>query len=333
MQKKGLAKMTTDIDTIMMDNMQTNFKNPATGIGARLRSAREALGYSEKDAAARLHLSPKYIVAMETENFTDSAPATFMRGYLRSYARLLNIPDSEIASVLQQLGVNTPTKIEITSTNLRIPITNQNDTYLRWLTYVIIVVLIALVAVWWASHPRDTEINKTAIQQSVATPATPVAAPVATPNPIVTTKPALPVPANASQLNSAIANTTKVQPAPVATPAPVSQPTIAVPTAQPVAAPPAAIQAPAASASAQPTTAPLAPADQAAAANAVPVPQPSVAPGALLPAGQAPGTLAAPGTPTAQPNPNAPAETTHKHKHGRSDNFMQMDVPEPGLYN
>ena len=67
-----------------------------TGMGVRLKKARESLHLTEKEAAARLYLNPKIISVIEMEAFSEGPPITFMRGYVRSYARMLSLPESEI---------------------------------------------------------------------------------------------------------------------------------------------------------------------------------------------------------------------------------------------
>lgn len=166
--------MSMDTELTMANDMQTtNEINkttiPSTGIGARLKTARVAMNLTEKDAAARLHLSVKFIDVMEKEDFNNGLPVTFMRGYMRSYARLLNVPESEIDAALHQLGMNiTPTKLA--SPLLHTPSINNNERYVRWITYLISLVLVVLVGLWWSSHSRETA-NKNNTQPLVASPA------------------------------------------------------------------------------------------------------------------------------------------------------------------
>lgn len=64
--------------------------------GQRLRQAREALNLSQRDVARQLHLKECLIQALE-DNDEEALPAkTYLLGYLRNYARLLNLPADEI---------------------------------------------------------------------------------------------------------------------------------------------------------------------------------------------------------------------------------------------
>ena len=71
---------------------------PSNWPGQRLRQAREELNLSRQDVARKLRLDADLIQALE-ENDRDALPSqTYLVGYLRSYARLLNLPvDSIIA--------------------------------------------------------------------------------------------------------------------------------------------------------------------------------------------------------------------------------------------
>jgi len=147
-----------------------------TGLGERLKSARETMQLTQKEAAARLHLNVNIISLIENENFTNGPPATFIRGYLRSYARLLNLSENEITLTLKDLESSIP------SSNTAIPVVHMqprkyNERYFHWLTYIIVLVLGILVSVWWSSHSRyviaDVPPVQSAATTSQSTTATP----------------------------------------------------------------------------------------------------------------------------------------------------------------
>lgn len=163
-----------DIELTMTNNTQDPndiSMTKQTGIGARLKSAREAMHLTEKEAALKLHLSVKFIEMMEKEDFENGPPVTFMRGYLRSYARMLDLSQKEINTAIEQLGMNTPAAA-IISPVLNTPLTNDVDRYARWGTYLIILILAVLVGIWWTSRSTDTtsaEQNKSLPQPAAVT--------------------------------------------------------------------------------------------------------------------------------------------------------------------
>lgn len=174
----------------MMDNSMNNEKNKAhslnaTHFGKRLKTAREDLNLSEKEAADRLRLKPKMIALIEAENFEQGPPALFLRGYIRSYARMLHFPEQEINDALAQLelqtpAATTPTAIPRINTPPIYKTENGPRNYLRWMTAGIVLVLIGLVCLWWNSHVpfNSSELGDTkstakqSTQPATTTPAT-----------------------------------------------------------------------------------------------------------------------------------------------------------------
>ncbi len=74
------------------------------GPGAMLRMAREARGTTIAEVAAALKMSPRQIEAIEGEDFSRLSGATFIRGFIRNYAKLLKI---DVVPVLAALAENT----------------------------------------------------------------------------------------------------------------------------------------------------------------------------------------------------------------------------------
>lgn len=136
-----------------VNSMTKESETIKTGLGARLRKAREAIHLTEKEAAARLYLNVNIISIMEKETFADGPPVTFMRGYLRSYARMLNFPDHEIKAAVDELEISVPPIRSFAPILHATPI-NRSDRYISWITYLIILTLISLVTLWWNSHSK-----------------------------------------------------------------------------------------------------------------------------------------------------------------------------------
>lgn len=67
-----------------------------TSLGLQLRDAREAMGLTEQDAAARLFINVGHVRAMEEARYELMPVEVFTRGYLRAYAKLLNQDPEDI---------------------------------------------------------------------------------------------------------------------------------------------------------------------------------------------------------------------------------------------
>jgi len=75
---------------------------PPTSFGARLNWERERLGLTVTDVAARLRLHPNQVRAIEQESLAKLPEAAYVRGFVRSYARVLNL---DPAPLLADLGL------------------------------------------------------------------------------------------------------------------------------------------------------------------------------------------------------------------------------------
>ena len=76
------------------------------GPGGVLRAEREALGVTIREVAETLNLSMSTIEAIETNDYERLPGPVFARGYVRAYARLLNLaPESLVARYPQQVPV------------------------------------------------------------------------------------------------------------------------------------------------------------------------------------------------------------------------------------
>lgn len=72
----------------------------ALNVGVTLRDAREAQGMSVHDIAERIKFAPKQVEALEANDFAHLPQATFLRGFVRSYARVLQLDEASLLAAL-----------------------------------------------------------------------------------------------------------------------------------------------------------------------------------------------------------------------------------------
>lgn len=122
---------------------------PASGPGARLREIRVSRKLSLEDVAAQLRLDPPRLEALENDAYDQLPGPTFVRGYLRGYARLVGVPAGPLLEAYDRYGFDTPALIpDITSR----PQIRSSDVPVKLVTYVLAVLLLALVGIWWFSQ-------------------------------------------------------------------------------------------------------------------------------------------------------------------------------------
>jgi cytoskeleton protein RodZ len=87
------------------------------GVGARLKAERERQALSVADVAQRLKYAPRQIVAVEADDFAALPGLTFVRGFVRGYARLLGLPADPLVAALESSagGDGGPTTVQLQS--------------------------------------------------------------------------------------------------------------------------------------------------------------------------------------------------------------------------
>ena len=156
----------------MTDPMQTNMhagnSNQLQGCGALLHQAREAAGISLADAAAQLKMPARVLEAIEQENWQQLGAPVFIRGQVRSYAKLLKV-DAE--PYLQQAGFQGVQVAELVSHSHVPRYRRVMESMARRAVYVVITAAIA-VPVWFATQ---SQVGRGAFQATASLDVVPVA--------------------------------------------------------------------------------------------------------------------------------------------------------------
>ncbi len=208
--------MTTEQPHDFQDDSQ------AVGPGQLLRNAREQLGWTREQVASRIHLRLTLIAAIEADTYDKHTSHTFIRGYLRAYAKLVGIPEETILAAYEKLGLTPPDNIDMQSFSRRSR-QQANDSRLKVVTWLVILVLIGLsVAWWWQSTARrsagDDALAATEMSATVNTPESNVAPAVEVAEPV------LPVASDAVSTQVVVSGATATLPV-VATDASAAVPT------------------------------------------------------------------------------------------------------------
>ncbi|MDR6094811.1 MAG: RodZ domain-containing protein [Stenotrophomonas chelatiphaga] len=132
----------------MTDNQTVNAFETAAGCGQRLRQAREAAGLTLDDVAQRLHMPAQVVRSLEEEQWQRLGAPVFVRGQLRSYARLLGVDVGEVLEQAQVGPIVPPTLVSHTHTPRARRIAESIG---RRLLYVGITAALA-VPVWFATR-------------------------------------------------------------------------------------------------------------------------------------------------------------------------------------
>ncbi|MDE0509399.1 MAG: helix-turn-helix transcriptional regulator [Gammaproteobacteria bacterium] len=113
--------------------------------GPMLREAREKSGLSVFEVAEKLHLTEHYVHALESEDYEKLPSEVYVKGYIKSYALLLDLDEEQVMGAYRQPGA--PAAGEIS------PLRAAPVSFGRKWTLPLLLVLLAgalAAAAWWA---------------------------------------------------------------------------------------------------------------------------------------------------------------------------------------
>ena len=203
----------------------------AKPLGRMLAEERERQGLSRLDIAQRLHMSAYQVEAIEAGDYTRLPQGTFLRGFVRNYAKILGIaPDSVLPLLAESApGAKRP-GIVVPTQNIRFDPLGQRlaNPYVKAGLLAFVAISVGFTAMYWwlfirptppgAARHATTEspTQQPAPSEPASTPAVVASTPIVTPPPAATIEP--PKPAT----NAAVAPPKAgPQSPPVAPPAPV----------------------------------------------------------------------------------------------------------------
>ncbi|MCW8927811.1 MAG: DUF4115 domain-containing protein [Gammaproteobacteria bacterium] len=131
--------------------------------GRRLAEARESAGISRAEVAAQMRINERMVASLEEDDYEAFPSAAYVSGYLRSYARILGLPEAEFVKPLSS-RTEAPA---IVSTIGRKEQVSSRALPVRLVTYLLAgVVLVSLVM--WLYTQRDAPVTFTGGPQDVA---------------------------------------------------------------------------------------------------------------------------------------------------------------------
>jgi len=139
----------------------------STGAGGQLQRAREEHRWTRADIAGKLRLNVGVITALEENDYSHLPFPIFVRGYLRSYANLLNLPPEPLIAAYDHQGILPQIQLAVFPRQQ-----SRGDRLWRLFTYIVILGLIGLVGLWWQN--RDAPEHEMVGTLTIPPPAPPL---------------------------------------------------------------------------------------------------------------------------------------------------------------
>ncbi len=120
--------------------------NNSTELGDLLTRAREKLSLSQKDIASRLNLSAQIIAALDSNDFDKLPAPTYVRGYIRSYARVVNLDADNLIGLYEGVAEAPPEILPDVKPAVQ---ASSRDKPVKAMTYLVTFTLVFLLIAWW----------------------------------------------------------------------------------------------------------------------------------------------------------------------------------------
>lgn len=163
---------------------ELNHETPIETPGPLLKAARERAGLTTQQVAQRLNLRHSVVQGMEQDSFEPGTSVTYIRGYVRNYARLVGLDESRLNRALDALHQVEPTP-NMQSFSRR---TNREKADNRWMmaTWIILAGIVGMVVWWWLSNADSRQLAPQSASPQVEAPVAEDAAPAIEPEPTLT---------------------------------------------------------------------------------------------------------------------------------------------------
>ncbi|KYN88427.1 transcriptional regulator [Vibrio cidicii] len=155
--------MTTENETLAQTSDNTA---PTMDVGTLLKRKREELGYSQKQVADRLRLRLAVIEQIDNNQLATDQVATFTRGYLRSYARLVGVNEAVVLAALDDAGDAQHQEQEMQSFSRKTK-TEKHNSRIMLITWGVFIIITGISSLWWWQNQQDNSlaqsVNDTAV--------------------------------------------------------------------------------------------------------------------------------------------------------------------------
>ncbi len=149
MTEEALTPVTPNATVAPANPAWEEFKDDLTAKkpGEKLRLIREHKNITIEQISDRLRLNLSLVRALEADNYGSLPPAVFVRGYIRSYARLLEIPEEPLLEAFGHYAPATVPPLNVQGERNK-PQTTSNDSWFKIFSFIIIIGLLVLMAMY-----------------------------------------------------------------------------------------------------------------------------------------------------------------------------------------
>ncbi|MFD1007092.1 RodZ domain-containing protein [Oceanisphaera ostreae] len=120
-----------------------------TGPGILLREAREAKGWTQAEVARRLNLRLAVIEAIDNDHDKAGVALTFLRGYVKAYAKVVGVPEAQVLSAFDSMSGHQPESDAPMKSFSKKTRQQASDKWLKRISWLVFLGLLASLVYWW----------------------------------------------------------------------------------------------------------------------------------------------------------------------------------------
>lgn len=137
----------------LSDDRRSDWSSP----GEKLKKLREERGLSHHRVAEALHMTAHYVKSLESDQYEKLPGKTFVKGYFKAYARLLDADVDEVMQCYEQYV----SALEETQENEAEEIRARKvyDQNIRWMICAAVIILLVISISWWVSREDGEEVT------------------------------------------------------------------------------------------------------------------------------------------------------------------------------
>jgi cytoskeleton protein RodZ len=124
----------------------------APGLGEQLRNARIASDMDIRKIADKLHLTTDMVDALECDDYSELPARVFVRGYVRNYARLVDLPIESVMAQFDELWPEDDAKVKIDRAPRLAADPRPGSRWSGAVTWLLLLVVVGLFLMWWRGH-------------------------------------------------------------------------------------------------------------------------------------------------------------------------------------
>ena len=145
------------------NNKTSESSNKSVSIGALLINARNAASLNQTDIAEQINLPKQIIQSLEADDYSSLPETTYIRGYLRNYARVVGINGEGLVKLYVDQYYSEPVVEKSRKSK------QSYDPAILWSTAAVLTILVGLVVTWWFDTNQISDPSQQLAENQITT--------------------------------------------------------------------------------------------------------------------------------------------------------------------